>query len=245
MKRFFPIILAVLFAVFSVSAVYAKTEDNLRDAVGMSIINFNALDTNGNTVTGDFVTHATMTVVNEWATWCGPCVNEMPHFQAMHEYYSATPEADVQILGSVYVSGSCTPASAKAFLEQNGYTWTNVIEDSVLADVFNNSNSIPNTIIVDRHGIVRDMTVGSFPSQAALQNYIEGWYEILHAEEGDAIPGDVDGDGVLTVSDALFIMRAAMGVITLDNDAVADVNGNGTVEVSDAMIVLRAAMGLA
>ena len=245
MKRILSIVLSVLLAVLCSSAASAKTVEDLRDAVGMSIIGFSATDTNGNTVTSAIIANTTMTVINEWATWCGPCVSEMPHFQTMHEYYSATPEDDVQILGSIYVSGSCTPASAAAFLQQNGYTWTNVVEDSVLAAVFNNSNAIPNTIIVDRHGIVRDMYTGSFPSANALQSYITTWYETLLAEEGSVMPGDVDGNGVLTVTDALSIMRMAIGVIDVADIAAADYDGDGNITVTDAILVLRVSMGIA
>lgn len=239
------IIIAVLLALTS-CVCYAEANEDMRNAVGMSVIGFSALDTNGNTVTSDIIADTTMTVINEWATWCGPCVNEMPHFQTMHEYYSSTPEGDVQILGCIYVSGDCTPASAKQFLEQHGYTWTNVVEDSVLGAVFNNSSSIPNTIIVDRNGIVRDMHTGSFSSAAQLQSYIESWYETLHAEESEEpiMPGDIDGDGMLSVSDALSIMRMAIGVMDIPDMEVADFDGSGNVDITDAVLVLRNAMGI-
>ncbi len=228
-----------------VSATAAVHETETRNAVGMSIMGFSAQELHGGTVTSDIIPQTTMTVVNEWATWCGPCVSEMPHFQTMHEYYSSTPEADVQILGSVYVSGSCTPQSALQFVDNNGYTWPNVVEDNVLAAVFNNSNAIPNTIIVDSNGIVRDMHTGSFSSATQLQNYIETWLETLEAEEPGFIPGDVDDNGEITVADALLIMRAAMSIAELQNEAAADMNGNGIIEVTDAIMVLRIAMGIA
>ena len=65
---------------------------------------------------------------------------------------------------------------------------------------------------------------------------------------GDAgfTPGDVDSDGNLTVADALMSLRCAMGLITLEGNALlaADIDGSGAVAVADALMILRMAMGL-
>ena len=246
MKKLLSIIMIASLMLFTcVSASAAVNETETRDAIGMSVMGFSATELHGGTVTSDIIPQTTMTVINEWATWCGPCLSEMPHFQTVHEYYSETPEADVQILGCLYIASGGTPSEALNIMTNNGYTWPCVVEDNVLAAVFNNSSSIPNTIIVDRNGIVRDMHIGSFSSAAQLQNYIEGWLETLEAEEPEFIPGDVDGNGEITVADALMIMRAAMNIAVLQNEAAADMNGNGIIEVTDAIVVLRMAMGIA
>ncbi len=58
--------------------------------------------------------------------------------------------------------------------------------------------------------------------------------------------GDVDGNGTVTVSDAIMALRCAMGILTLNSEqrARADMDGSGTVTVSDAIMILRKAMGL-
>ena len=33
----------------------------------------------------------TLYVVNFWATWCGPCIKEMPYFEAVHKQYQGQP----------------------------------------------------------------------------------------------------------------------------------------------------------
>lgn len=62
----------------------------------------------------------------------------------------------------------------------------------------------------------------------------------------EIIPGDVDLDGTVEVTDALLIMRHGMGILTLEGDALAaaDFDGNGSVTLDDALLALRAAMGL-
>lgn len=250
MKKIIAVLIAAVLIGAMTIPVYAESDVNTKLGVGMSIIGFSSADVvTGETVTSDVLDDVVCTVINEWADWCGPCLGELPHFQAMHEYYSSTPEADVQILGSVYCSpGGTTVASAAALCTSNGYTWHNLVEDNVLAQVFNTSDSIPQTIIVDRHGVVRDHRVGSF-SEAQLRSFIEGWYETLLAEEGPSEPGyingDVNGDEVLDATDALLVLRYSMNLVNdMPNIDAADVNGDGNIDMTDALLILRAALGI-
>ncbi|MCH5279139.1 MAG: hypothetical protein J1E60_05040 [Christensenellaceae bacterium] len=58
------------------------------------------------------------------------------------------------------------------------------------------------------------------------------------------IPGDADSDGVLTISDALVVMRCVMGI---SNDLpihIGDVDGDGFLTVADALLIARSAMGM-
>ena len=62
---------------------------------------FDTVDLDGNAVnTREFAAEHELTLVNFWATWCGPCVGEMPELQSLHERFSTeAAEADVAILG--------------------------------------------------------------------------------------------------------------------------------------------------
>ena len=58
--------------------------------------------------------------------------------------------------------------------------------------------------------------------------------------------GDVNGDGEVSINDALIVLRFAMGIISGDNvtDLTAgDVNQDGTVDALDALMILRMALG--
>lgn len=59
-------------------------------------------------------------------------------------------------------------------------------------------------------------------------------------------PGDIDGDGNVSVQDATITMRYALGLIdgTGLNIDVADMNGDGEITVEDATLVMRLALGL-
>ena len=66
------------------------------------------------------------------------------------------------------------------------------------------------------------------------------------SEPQPTILGDVDGDGEVTIADALLALRYCMGVQDLTDAqlAVADINGDGEVSLDDAILLLRLAMGL-
>lgn len=249
MKKLLSVILAAAIVCCLAFPAFAS---GTRNGTGMSIMGFSSTNVvNGETVTSDIIDDVVVTVINEWANWCGPCVSEMPYFQEAHEYYSSTPDADVQIMGSGYCSSSgMTASSMQQFVQQHGYTYINVVEDNVLAQVFNTEDYIPQTIIVDRHGVVREHIVRSFSSTAELREYIDGWYNTLLAEEGPVgpgpeVPGDANNDGSVNMTDALLVLRYAMGLVdTLTNEAAADVNGDGSINATDALLILRASMGL-
>jgi hypothetical protein len=82
--------------------------------------------------------------------------------------------------------------------------------------------------------------------QGSTQEEIDAAYDALSEALGlgvTVVPGDMDGDGAVTATDAILVLRVAMGLIESDNPAAA-VDGNGPVNVTGALLALRAAMGL-
>ena len=64
---------------------------------------------------------------------------------------------------------------------------------------------------------------------------------------GGALPGDLDGNGSVSVADAITTLRLAMQLSDgsgMNTDA-ADMDGNGSITIADAIVILRMAMGLA
>ena len=245
MKKFLAVLLSAFLTLSSFGLVFAEKVDATRNGVGINIADFSTRDLYGNDVTGEIFGDAVCTVINEWATWCVPCVAELPHFQELHEHYSSTPESDVQVLGAVYVSVSCTPESARALVEEQGYTFTNVLLDTVLDSAFDTqTNGVPATLIVDRHGVVRAHVNGSFSSSEQLRGFVDSWYEILLQEEDQGASGDINGNGVVEMLDAVLALRMSMNIIAPYNVSAGDVNGNGVIDMSDAVVILRMSMGI-
>ena len=89
-------------------------------------------------------------VVNFWATWCPPCIAEMPSFEKLYEAY----KEDVVFL---FVTNDEENKVIK-FLDKNEYTIPVYFEASN-RPVEMQSNSLPTTYIINRNGeIVVDKT---------------------------------------------------------------------------------------
>jgi thiol-disulfide isomerase/thioredoxin len=93
-------------------------------------------------------------VVNFWATWCKPCVAELPEFEKLHIDYSSKKVK--VILVSMDFKESLTE-KLKPFIKKNKYTCEIVLLDEVNGNDFINkisetwSGSIPATLITRKN----------------------------------------------------------------------------------------------
>jgi thiol-disulfide isomerase/thioredoxin len=83
--------------------------------------------------------------VNLWASWCPPCVAEMPGIQALYQ------QLDSAKVAFVMLSLDANPAKARALLQRQGYTFPVYFPAGPLPAPFD-SNTIPSTVILDPNG---------------------------------------------------------------------------------------------
>lgn len=95
--------------------------------------------------------------LNFWATWCGPCRNEMPDIQKLYEEYSAQGEdAEVVILG-IAGPGIGQEGSAEEiadFMEENGYTYPVLMDAGGEMFTRYGISAFPTTFMIDKDGNV-------------------------------------------------------------------------------------------
>lgn len=98
-------------------------------------------------------------LINAWATWCPPCVAEMPDLEA---YYQQHRHESFTILG---INAGDTLSAASAFVSQNGITFPIVLDPNVefLSDL--GVHSFPTSILIDPNGVVRSIHVGMYNAQ--------------------------------------------------------------------------------
>ena len=105
-------------------------------------------------------------VLNFWASWCGPCQYEMPDFE---EAYKELGEDVVFLMVNLTDGHSETVNSAKAFLEEAGYTFPvyfdTLSEGAMTYQVY----SIPCTYFLDRNGALVTRNVGMITADALRQ----------------------------------------------------------------------------
>ena len=92
--------------------------------------------------------------LNFWATWCPPCVKELPHIQAKYEQYKDK-------INFVAISLDGDQEAPAQFIPSRGYTFPvgygNEREISRAYDV----EAIPMSFIIDTNGVVKAKIVGS------------------------------------------------------------------------------------
>lgn len=87
-------------------------------------------------------------VLNFWATWCHYCKVEMPDFALAHEKYP-----DVQFLMVNVTDGKQeTMATAKAFIEEEGYTFPVFFDTKLEAVGTYGVSGFPTTFFIDAAG---------------------------------------------------------------------------------------------
>ena len=111
--------------------------------------------------------------LNFWATWCGPCKMEMPDIQALYEAWDENA-GDLVVLG-VAGPGIGREGSAEdiaAFLEENGYTYPVVMDDTGTLFYQYGISAYPTTFMIDPEGNVFGYVQGAV-SREIMDDIVE------------------------------------------------------------------------
>lgn len=94
-------------------------------------------------------------LVDFWATWCGPCNQELPHIQRIAKDFAGQPFVLIS------VSWDSDAAKWQQFIDGHGMSWNQYRDaDHQLSNAYG-VNAIPHTFTIDSDGILQDETIGS------------------------------------------------------------------------------------
>jgi len=96
-------------------------------------------------------------VINVWASWCGPCRQEMGSLERLARHGLAG-QAQFNVIG---ISTDDYRDLAAAFLKKSKTTFPNFIDHDVILENMLGADRIPLTILVDAHGRVLDKYYGA------------------------------------------------------------------------------------
>ena len=106
------------------------------------------------------------TVVNFWASWCGPCKSEMPDFDAVYQEMGD----DIHFLMvNMTDGGQETLAGAQKFIADSGYTFPVYYDTQYSAAIAYGVSSLPTTYFFDAEGYGVAYAVGAIDEETLLR----------------------------------------------------------------------------
>lgn len=103
-------------------------------------------------------------LLNVWATWCRPCVQEMPALERLHDALGAEGLTVLAVSVDAPAPGLEDPNEAvRAFASQLGLTFPILVDASGRIEGTFRVSGLPSTFVIDREGTLRQRILGPRP----------------------------------------------------------------------------------
>jgi len=119
--------------------------------------------------------HGDVVLLNVWATWCPPCLEEMPTMQQLHEAYA---DRGLRVV-AVSVADAGAGDDIREFRAEQGLTF-DILHDpaSAIFDTYQLLSGVPQTFLIDRKGVIR------------LVRFAADWFTPEHRSEVEKLLGE-------------------------------------------------------
>jgi thiol-disulfide isomerase/thioredoxin len=97
-----------------------------------------------------------LVIIDFWATWCGPCKQEMPGYQKLVDRYAAQ---GLVVIGLKSDAMADTENPLK-FAKRIGVRYPLAVATDELTQKFGSIEGLPTTLLYDRRGVLRKKIIG-------------------------------------------------------------------------------------
>lgn len=149
-----PVLFIVVILVYGLSTRQAVNTKQHLPRVGQPLADFTLPDLQGKTVQLGAL-RGKVVFINVWATWCKPCVDEMPTIQRLFEQLSPR--------GLEVLSVSLDPLGAQVvapFMQTYQLTFPALLDTKSQVEKLYGTTGVPESFIVDKQGRLVEKIVG-------------------------------------------------------------------------------------
>ena len=193
MKRIFTVLMIILCVITLVSCGEKNNDGKVNaeegkekytsngegnPVAGENITEFKVKDIYGNEVTEEIFKDKKITMINIWATSCGPCLREIPYLQ---EIYAEKKEDGFNLVGIVADGYSEDNLEvAKKIIEKNNVEYTNLLmAEGSLKEIVSEFQYVPVTLYVDSEGKIKEVFSAGAETK---EEYLEKINKLLEEE---------------------------------------------------------------
>lgn len=186
-RRTVRTVLAAAVGILALTGCQGAADDGPRQAPRLSGQDLEGQARDIQELAGDVI------VVNAWASWCGPCRDEMPVLEDAH---ATLGDDGLHVVG---LNIRDLPEAAQALVQETGVTFPSVVDTDGKLAVEWGVSGMPQTFVVDRHGNIAAHRFG-----AVDQDWIDATVvPLVHeAAETGAESGADAGSGAAADADA-------------------------------------------
>ena len=161
----------ILAAILSIAATGCGNTDSTQNqqdiyrevSEGDSAPDFTAETADGNSFTLS-EQKGKVVLLNFWATWCGPCVEEMPAFEKIYSEYGE----EVAVLA---VNCLEDKEVVDQFISDNSYTFPIAYDADGTINTKYPTDGIPYTLVIGKDGTVKNIYLGAGSADAQYEEY--------------------------------------------------------------------------
>ena len=156
MKLKSVVLIAIFIFAIVIILLSVKREEapKTKAVVGLNAPGFSLNDPSGKTYTLSEL-KGSVVFINFWATWCPPCIEEIPSIQNLYNGFK-----DKKEFRMVTILYKDDYEKAMAYLKQNNYALPVLMDREGKSAKAYGVTGVPETYIVDKQGVLREKVIG-------------------------------------------------------------------------------------